>query len=241
MFLVGVLIGLYIVIKPYMVPIFIWILVRKEYHIFNGAVAVLVIFSIFSILSYGLIVHFEYIDLLRFLSSRGESFFQNHSVNGLLNRMFFLGPNLEWDGLHTKLRYNVFVHLATAVNFIFILASSVWVSRRFGEQARLVDFMIGLTSVMLSSSLIFEYQYGIFVVIYLIMFCFYYNFRNQSIIKFVLLFVSFVFCAVPFRMTSLLAETSWNFVQSHMLFGAWIILGILHNCRLRLMAKDEYC
>ena len=49
-----------------------------------------------SVSIFGLQPHLEYLRVLRFIARRGESFYPNQSLNGLLNRLLGNGASVVW-------------------------------------------------------------------------------------------------------------------------------------------------
>lgn len=92
---VGVCLGLVCIFKPTYAPILLWALLRREYSVIFGFLVILIPFGVASLIMFGFGVHWEYLDLTAYLSRRGEYSFGSSSVNSLLNRAIFNGPNLE--------------------------------------------------------------------------------------------------------------------------------------------------
>ena len=74
---------------------------------------------------FGLANHLDYLPVLSHLAERGEAYYPNHSVNGLLNRLMSIGEpaalhNLEWgDGAFPP--FNRWVYWTTTISSAAIL------------------------------------------------------------------------------------------------------------------------
>ncbi len=124
-----------------------------------------------SVFAYGWEIHAEYVNLLGYLSRRGESFYANQSLNGLLNRALGLGPNLTWDGTHTQIEFNRAVYLATTVFSFVVLGLSFWRLRRQrpGEQLE-VYFPLALLAATIASPVAYEHHFGFTLPLFWILF-----------------------------------------------------------------------
>ncbi len=68
----------------------LWALLRREWR-FAAAFAATASWGLAgSIMAYGFANHVDYLRVLEFLAERGETFYPNQSVNGLLNRVMVL-------------------------------------------------------------------------------------------------------------------------------------------------------
>src|SRR5215468_2584368 len=95
----GVLIGLMALVKPQYGAFLLWALLRREWG-FTAAVAATGIVGVAgSIMAYGFANHLDYLRVLEFLAERGETFYPNQSVNGLLNRLMVLVDPTSWSSL----------------------------------------------------------------------------------------------------------------------------------------------
>ena len=84
-------------IKPQFALIGAWALARRQWRFAAVCAAVVLAGLSVSIAAYGVRSHVDYLRVLTFISERGETFYANQSFNGLLNRLLFNGPNLEWQ------------------------------------------------------------------------------------------------------------------------------------------------
>jgi hypothetical protein len=237
--IVGVLLGLCCIIKPSWSLILVWFLLRREYRVVAGMLGVVVVFGVASIALYGLQVQFEYLKLLGYLSKRGESYYANQSINGLLNRMLFLGNNLEWDGSHTKLPYNALVHTATTVTSLAMLAACLVPWRRIDRHGTVLGFCIALMTFLLASPVVYEHYYAIVLPICFIALV--YASAEARLNKWAVgsLLLAYALCGNVISGVNALAPTGWNFLQSYMLFGGLALLLLLYRAQATASTKRQ--
>jgi hypothetical protein len=93
--LAGGLIGTMLLIKPQYFIIALWSFLRKKW-VFASTISIVTLSGLLtSIWLIGIDNHIDYLQVLSFISRRGESYYPNQSVNGLLNRLLFNGNNLN--------------------------------------------------------------------------------------------------------------------------------------------------
>ena len=96
--------GVLCLIKPHYGLFVLWALLRKEWRFAFACVAAGLVGLIGSVAVFGFANHLDYLPVLSHLAERGETYYPNHSVNGLLNRLMSVGEpelyrNLDWgDG-----------------------------------------------------------------------------------------------------------------------------------------------
>mgnify|MGYP002381909602 CR=1 FL=1 len=107
----GVLIGLSCAMKPQFALFVLWAAARRDWRFVLGWAAVVVPLELSSLYIFGLQNHLDYLKVLAFISSRGEAFVPNQTINGLLNRALGNGE-LTWaDGEFAP--HNFIVHMGT--------------------------------------------------------------------------------------------------------------------------------
>jgi alpha-1,2-mannosyltransferase len=92
----GVLAALPCLVKPQYSILLLWGLSRRHWR-FCAAFAAMVAGALaVSVATFGWANHRSYLWKLSYVSLHGESYFANHSINGLLQRALFNGENLSW-------------------------------------------------------------------------------------------------------------------------------------------------
>jgi hypothetical protein len=220
----GIAVGLVCVIKPQLGILVVWGLMRREWK-FTAAIAITVMaFLVVSVIIFGWQVHVEYLQLLGSLSSRGESYYANQSMNGLLNRMLFIGNNLTWDGTHTKVAYDARVYILTLVSSAVII--SLVLLHRWRRPAGPLDFALALVGFTLASPVAYEHHFGFLPAVFLLAFLALLG-RAAPFIAYMVLAAAFLLSANFIGITDALAASHLNFLQSYMMFGVLLLLGLL--------------
>jgi hypothetical protein len=83
----GVAIGLTCLIKPHYGLFLLWAAVRGQWRFVVGCVSVGCLGLAASLAAFGLADHLDYLSVLLYMFQRGETFYPNQSINGLLNRL----------------------------------------------------------------------------------------------------------------------------------------------------------
>ena len=230
--LCGVCIGLICIVKPQMALMLVWAALRRDWKMLSGGLVTAGLFGVVSVINYGWQIHFDYVSLVQFLSRRGESFVGNQSINGLLTRMFFLGPNVEFDSTHRQMVYNVWVHAATIASSAALAAGAILIRSNRGSLAGILDFCTALVSFTLASPVAYRHHFGLTVAVFwLVLLSLMYT-GERRVGPYLLLGVSYALFANSFAILNYFAETPFNFLQSDQVFGAFMLLGLLYWQRL---------
>lgn len=231
----GICLGLVCAIKPHLVLIYLWAVLRREFGFVAGGLLVLVPLSIFALIAFGLPVHLEYLDLMSFLSRRGESYYASYSINGLLNRMFFLGPNLEWDGTHSQIIYNKWVHMATVVSSLALVALALFwrVPRRISPLP--LDYCTALVVLSIAAPVAYEHHFGFTIAVFWICLVAMHMVGMTGWRHLALLAAAYFLCAnFIYHPLDRLADTYFNFLQSYMMYGIFALIWLLFAIRARV-------
>lgn len=222
----GVLLALSCAVKPQLGVFLLWGAIRREWRLVAAFAATAVLLLGASVALYGWGPHVEYLGMLRFLGERGEAFFPNHSVNGLMNRWLFNGDILFWKQpwVDHFPPYDARVFTATAVSSVVLLALALWPPRTGPARAGMIDFcLMGLAATM-ASPIAWEHHYGvalpIFVAAYRI--CAAGSKRTRAALA-----ASYVLVASCLWVTKALAASRLNVLESYLFFGAIVLLVVL--------------
>lgn len=220
----GIAIGLVCIIKPQLGILLVWAVLRREWR-FAAALALTgVAVCTASIAMFGWQVHLEYLDLLGFLSRRGESYIQNQGLNGVLNRMLFIGNNLVWDGTHRQITYDARVHFATLAGTVTLIGLALFYRMRAVSQP--LDFAFALVTFTLASPVAYNYHFGMlpatFILVLFALRAWHVGGKYYWWLAAVVLLT-----ANRFGITDLLAGSRLNILQSHFFFGLILLIGLL--------------
>jgi len=156
----GVFIGIACLLKPQLGVFLIWALIRREWT-FAAALSITVgLGESISLAMYGWENHASYLKALSFLAQRGEGFYPNNSINGLLNRLLFNGNNVNWSGKEFP-PYHPIVYWGTLLSSAALIGWALRPRRRKDALPNTYDFaFMGLAATM-ASPIAWEHHYGI--------------------------------------------------------------------------------
>jgi len=161
----GILIGLMILIKPQYVLIAIWGVLRKRYSFAISLFAVVLSGLLCSAFLFGISNNLDYLSVLNFISSTGECFYPNQSMNGLLNRLLFNGNNLQWER-HVFAPFNPIVYAGTLLSFALLILGALISFVRISLRGGVIDLMIIALSCTIASPVAWEHHFGMLLVIF---------------------------------------------------------------------------
>src|SRR5262249_31838194 len=113
----------------------------------------------------------------------------------------------------------------TLATSIALLAAAIFRRGNEGDRDRVLDICTMGLSVTMASPIAWEHHYGILFPIFAVLLASVIGSRTRLI----LLAVSYVVISNSFPVTSLLAATVFNVVQSYLLFAALVVLALLHT------------
>ena len=229
----GALVALMTAFKPQAAVLLLWALVRGQWRFVAGFAAVSVPILLGSIAAYGFAPHVEYLRVLAFLGRRGEAFFPNQSVNGLLNRLLGNGGNLDFYRSDASLwlehfpPYDARVHVGTMVTSLALLAAALWPPRHREGRGSTADFCMAALAATMASPIAWEHHYGVLLPIFVMLL----HALSGSPGALRALAAAWLVASHPWWVTRALAGTPANVLQSYLLFAGLATLGLLHLAR----------
>ncbi len=227
----GALSGALCLIKPQYALVAMWGALRGEWRFVQGALAAGAVGLAASVALFGVAPHVEYPNVLRFIAERGESFYPNQSVNGLLNRALGNGQNLEWmDAMpepHPLVRAGTW--LTSALLLLWALLPR---GAPRGRPAAADLATIGLACTV-ASPIAWEHHYGLLLPIFALLLP---ALSREPVLgraTLPLLAAAYVLTSHTLRLTDRLADSPLNVLQSYILAGALIVLLLLDRLRAR--------
>ncbi|ACL56000.1 glycosyltransferase family 87 protein [Methylobacterium nodulans] len=166
--LAGLCIGLVCLVKPQFSLFLVWALIRRETAFAAGQAASLGLGLAASVALFGLGNHLDYLSVLTYISQRGEIFWDNTSVNGLMNGLMFPDEVLKFD-------YSAFppptplVRSATLWSSVLIVAYALF-PRPGARRAALLDLSTAAMAFTLASPIAWGHHYGIAFPVLVILF-----------------------------------------------------------------------
>ncbi|PWC36124.1 hypothetical protein TSO352_13275 [Azospirillum sp. TSO35-2] len=240
----GALLGGSTLIKPQLSLFVLWALLRREWGLVLGWVAVVVPGFAAAVALYGFGPSIRYLDVLAFLGQHGESYYSNQTVNGLLNRLLHNGANhlstmgddTEWRG-SAFAPYHPLVHVATLASGVaFMLFGLLW-RIGGGERDRMTSFLAAAVCFTLGSPISWVPHYGVLLPAFAYLLFVLLDGarwdgpgrdRGRSLRLLLILSVLFAIASNDFfQPLSQLADTTFNVLQSYLFFTSLALLGLL--------------
>jgi hypothetical protein len=221
----GVLTAIACLIKPTYAPVVLWSAIRRRWGFFAAAVVSGAAGLLVSILVFGWQDHLDYLPVLSHLSQRGESFFPNQSVNGVLNRLLGNGPNLQWDA-HDFPPFRPLVYGVTIGTAVVMLAGFLlWPAVRKWPLSRF-EFPLGLLIVTVASPIAWEHHYGILLPVFAMLAPV--VFARGSGAQSAWLALAYLITANVITVAQRAAALPYglNILQSYLFFGALVVLAL---------------
>lgn len=224
----GALLGACCLVKPQYGVLLLWSLLRRGWRFAVGFAAILVAGLIASVARFGLDNQLRYLEVLRTISRRGEVFWANQSVNGLMNRVLENGDPVEWAATQFA-PFHPVVYAITVVSSIAILAIALvpW-GVRHPRAEFTIDLMVMLAAATIASPIAWEHHYGVFLPIFAALLPMIVTGGPLGKWTMPAFALSFTAMANVVNRPDLIFRNRWlGLVGSHMFFGALILFALL--------------
>jgi hypothetical protein len=222
----GALLALCCAVKPQLGLFLLWGALRRQWGFVGTFLATGLAVLVVSLAVYGWEPHVGYLGMLRFLGERGEAFFPNQSVNGLLQRWLFNGDVLSWrqPWVEHFPPYDARIFWATVASSIVLIAAALAAPVAESEHGGALDFSVmGLVATM-ASPIAWEHHYGVVLPMFAVAWI---AFRDAPPGPRRLLALAYVLIGTCFWVTRRLYDSRWNVLESYLFFGAVVLLGLL--------------
>lgn len=227
----GCLIGLICLIKPHYGLFVLWGALRREWRFVMPCAATLGAGLAASVAAFGWADHLDYLRVLSFIAERGEAYYPNQSVNGLLNRLMSIGE----PGLYRNLAfggggfppYTPAVYWGTLASSLALLLAAL--AHVGAARDRVLEFCILTASLTLAAPIAWEHHYGVFLPVFAAIL----PGVLRSPKALVMVAACYLLIATSFfPFVNRLAATPLNVVQSYV-FAAGLALLVFMHSRLR--------
>jgi len=231
----GIALGLACTIKPQLGLFLLWGLVWREWRLTAAMAATAALFGLISVLMYGLANHLGFIEVLAYIARHGESFRANQSVNGLLNRLLFVGNNTDWDGANFA-PYNPIVRWGTLLSGLVLMVIPLALSRADGgRRASAFDLCFAIVCFTMASPVAWEHHYGLALPAYILALGRFASVTGVPRRIAVGLAMSWLLVGSNLQITNVFSGTYFNPVQSYVFIGGVILLLCLTGIRRSAM------
>jgi len=225
----GASLGLCCLVKPQFALILLWAMLRRQKHFILGFGVVVGLGIGLSIITFGLDNHLQYLEVLQYMSRRGETFGPNQSINGLLNRFLENGSAIDFQ-VNAFPPYHPIVYYSTLVSSVLILALAFLFPAAENLKGRTLDLALMMCAATIASPIAWEHHYGAFFPIFALAFVVAIRSSRAGL----LLFVSYELMANELMRPDLIFSDRWTgILGSHIFFGALLLFGYLLSVRYR--------
>jgi hypothetical protein len=225
----GVFAGLMCLVKPQYGVLLVWGLLRRQGQFVAATALTGVLGLVVSVMLFGVANHLDYLGVLSYIGRHGESYFRNQSVNGLVNRLLGNGANLDWN-YQAFAPYHPVVHAATWVSSLLLLGLALLWPVCGPARGSALDLGVAALACTLASPVAWDHHYGVFLPVYALLFLALPQGSRGKAAR-LLLAVSFFLTGNYIAAVNRLAGTPWNFLQSYMLAGGFLVLALAWRWR----------
>ncbi|NJM34649.1 MAG: DUF2029 domain-containing protein [Rhodomicrobium sp.] len=223
----GALIGLICLLKPHYGLFALWGLINREWRFAAACILIGTAGLLMSIWAYGWANHLDYLSVLAFMSERGEAYYANQSINGLLNRLAALSAsgapeNTDFNAFGFP-PFNPWVYWLTFISSAVILLMGLF--RKSEPMNRTLAFAILAVSLTIASPIAWEHHYGLLLPVFAFMAGL--LAKRQVELAIVACCAFFVSKFIP--AFNMLAGTPFNVLQSYTLAGGVVFLLVMHS------------
>jgi alpha-1,2-mannosyltransferase len=221
----GACFGLCCLVKPQWGLILLWALLRRRWRFAGGLAGVVLLGLSVSLARFGLRDHLQYLQVLRFISRVGESYWANQSVNGLLNRLLENG-----DPYGTNFApYHPIVYVSTLVSSLVMLALAFWPrgrNRRWANGA--IDLSVILVAATIASPVVWHHHYGVFLPVMAVVLPALVRARPLGRLTLPLFGLSYIAIANVVVRPELIYQSYWLSIAGwHMFYGGLLFFALL--------------
>jgi hypothetical protein len=229
----GIVGGVICAIKPQLGLLLIWGLLRRQWG-FSGAFAItLGIAGLTTLALYGIEHNLDYLNVLSYISRRGEGYYPNQSINGLLNRLLENGQNRDFD-VAAFAPFDPVVYAGTILSSLVIVGIALFWRAGEHERASTVDLLIAGLSFTIASPIAWEHHYGVMMPMYAVLLPAMLRWPVFGRWSLVVLGACFALSSHFIAATQEVADR-WYLTpaQSYLLFAAFVVLVALYLVRNR--------
>jgi hypothetical protein len=225
--LAGGALALCALIKPSYGLLLLWGVVRRRWRfclvfVLVGAIGLGVSLSL-----YGWQNHADYLKVFRLIGQRGEGYYPNQSLNGLLNRALFNGNNISWDAHRYPPRHPAVTWGSTLFAVIMTLLG-LWLARPRPGSADWLTLAMMLLCVSLAAPIAWEHSYGYTLPLFLFAMLAAFDRGRPDALRLALAVLAFLLASHFLHFVNLrFHATRLNVLQSYLFFAECILLALL--------------
>jgi hypothetical protein len=219
--LAGVMAGLTCLFKPQASLLLLWSIASRDWPFVRGFLGVILIIACISIYRFGWANHLDYLDVLRFLSKHGESFYANQSLMGLLHRLAGNGPNLIWEANSFPV-FIPWIYWVSFLSSLLLFAFLIWASALSRGRTNIAGYAFALIVTILAAPIAWEHHYGAILPFFFPLLAL--GISRHATSQLVLMGLAWILTANYLPPLSRFADSPFNPVQSYVFFGGLFFL-----------------
>jgi Glycosyltransferase family 87 len=229
--LAGCLVAAAATIKPQFMLFGLLTLWQRDWRFLTGFVVVLGSALVLSVALYGWDNNLDYLNVLKFLSAHGEYHHLNQSINGILVRFLYVGPSLDLDPSHLIPMpfppYIPTVYFAATLSGLAITAIPFAVKAREPKSSisNVLGFCAAGALFTMASPIAWVHHYNILLPTYVVVLRLILD-HGRGWIALSALGISFILTGLPIVPPFSPTIPASNLLQSHVFFGACILVGL---------------
>lgn len=226
-------------IKPQLGLFAAWALVWRQRKMLVAMAVVLSVFGLSTLAWLGIPPFIEYVDVLRHIAARGETFYPNQSINGFMNRLVRNGSSVDFgDAMPDP---DARVAVVTGVSSLLLLALALIPRPASGERASspLSFAFMGLVAT-LASPIAWEHHYGVLLPCFALLTRAWLDGELRGV-EIGLAAMAWILTANSWEAANVFADTPLRFLQSSLLFGVLALAVALrrHAASTRVQAETS--
>jgi hypothetical protein len=226
----GILIGLMTAVKPQYGLFFVWALARRKFGPAAAGLCCLAAICAVSIVVFGWHNNVEYLQVLRYIAPRGEGYFENQSMNGLLNRFLFNGNNTVWNA-NDFAPQNAIVAIGTTITSALLLAVAIFYPWKKDRRGGATDFSCMILASTMASPVAWVHHYAILLPVLVWLWFGDLSHRTSKWATGTIA-VAYILMSNKFTTANFLAPVPfWNLLQSCFYFATVMVLILLLRSR----------
>jgi hypothetical protein len=233
--LAGCLIACAATVKPQFLLFGLLMLWQKNWRFLAGFVFVTCAALGLSIWLYGWQNHLDYLKVLGFLSQHGEYHHLNQTINGILNRYLYDGPSVDYDPDNPVPNsgfppYIPIVYGVTTLTSLLLLAIPFSLRRAENDlTVRLARFCAAAILFTMASPIAWAHHYNVLLPGYVVALKLVLDRGQSERVWLSLLIIGISFALTGLQLAAPFGPTvpSLNLLQSHVFFGALLLVGVL--------------
>ena len=226
----GVLVALMAAVKPQYGLFALWGILRGEWRFVASAAGAGALLLAFSVVSFGLDDHLDYLRVIAHVGRHGEAYWPNQTVNGFLQRLLGNGQSAAWDPANYP-PFHPIVYAGTLASSVALLAAGLFAPLRFPDRGNALDLAGFAVALTLASPLAWEHHYGVLLPILALALAEAISRRAWGAATWPALALCAAIASNYWDALGRLSGTVWNPLQSLLLFSALVLLALLLGMR----------